>query len=298
MRMPMTKLSACVGLSATFFLLSPTLFAQENEGSSTSTEEVSRRLMNPNTSLASLTFRNQYRWFDGDLPGADKQDNFTFLFQPVFPLVLGETDEGAQRKLFIRPAIPIQVDQPYLKARPGGVDFDGASGLGDIGFDVAYGLSWPNGNQFAAGMVGSLPTATGNVPGGNTTLGPEIFLGRAGSFGFVGALATHQWDIDSWSDSEVNSTTVQPIITFALPNSWAVGYAGIMNYNWETDEATVPLNIFVQRTVKFGNTPTRIQLEVNYYPDSWRPDAFGPEWFVGLNITPVVNNPFQRFVDR
>ena len=59
-----------------------------------------------------------------------------------------------------------------------------------------------------------------------------------------------------------------------------------------------PRTFAMKRTVKVGNTPTRFQLEVNYYPDSWRPDAFGPEWFVGLNITPVVNNPFQRFVDN
>lgn len=296
--MNITKSASSFAFFSTCALLSAALHAQEGSGGSTSTEDVAKELMNPNTSLASLTFRNQFRWYDGDLPGADKQDNFTLLFQPVFPLVLGQTVEGAQRKLFIRPAIPIQVDQPYPSARPGGAEFDDASGLGDIGFDIAYGLSWPNGNQFAAGVVGSLPTATGNVPGGNTTLGPEVFLGHAASFGFVGALANHQWDIDSWSDSDVNKTTLQPIFVYGLPNSWAVGTTPIMSYDWETDDATVPLNAFVQKTVKFGNTPTKIQLEVNYYPDSWRPDAFGPEWFIGLNITPVVSNPFQRLVDN
>lgn len=292
------KLNNCIALAAALVLLSQTVLAQENAGGSTSTEDAAKELMNPNTSLASLTLRNQYRSYNGDLPGAGNQDNFTFLFQPVFPLVLGETEEGVQKKLFVRPAIPLQVNQPYPTAQSGGVAFDDASGLGDIAFDVAYGLSWQNGNQFAAGIIGSLPTATGNVPGGNTTLGPEIFLGRAGAFGFIGALATHQWDIARWSDSQVNRTTVQPIVTFALPNSWAAGYAGIMTYDWESDEATIPLNVFVQKTMKIGNTPTRIQVEVNYYPDSWRPDAFGPEWFIALNLTPVVNNPFQKYIDN
>lgn len=296
--MPTLKWTTYVALFATFALLPQALSAKDGEGSSASTAEVAKQLMNPNTSLANLTFRNQYRWYDGDLPGADKQDNFTFLFQPVFPLVLGQTAEGAQRKLFIRPAIPIQVDQPYPEAKAGGLEWDDASGLGDIGFDVAYGLSWPNGNQFAAGVVGSLPTATGDVPGGNTTLGPEIFVGHAGSFGFVGGLLTHQWDIDSWSDSDVSKTTLQTFITFGLPNGWAVGTIPIMSYDWKNDEATVPLNAYIQKTLKIGNTPTRIQLEVNYYPDSWRPDAFGPEWFIALNFTPAVSNPFQRFVDN
>lgn len=295
--MSVAKLNICIALAATV-LLSQTVLAQESDGGSPSAQDVAKELMNPNTSLASLTFRTQYRTYDGDLPDASDQDNFTFLFQPVFPLVLGTTEEGVQKKMFVRPAIPLQIKQPFPTVQSGGFAWDDASGLGDIGFDVAYGLSWPSGNQFAAGVIGSLPTATGDVPGGNTTLGPEIFLGHAGSFGFVGALASHQWDISSWSDSEVNRTTVQPIITFGLPNNWAAGSAGIMSYDWETDEATVPINVFVQKTVTIGKTPTKIQFEVNYYPDSWRPDVFGPEWFVALNITPVVNNPFQKWVSN
>jgi len=40
--------------------------------------------------------------------------------------------------------------------------------------------------------------------------------------------------------------------------------------------------------VTFGNTPVKLAVEVNYYVE--RPDAFGPRWMVGLNITPVVPN--------
>ena len=261
-----------------------------------STDQAAKELLNPNTSLASLTFRNQFRWYDGDLPDADGQNNYSFLFQPVFPLILGKTEAGAQKKLFIRPAIPIVIDQPYPTMNSGTFAFDEASGLADIGYDIAYGLSWPDGKQFAAGVVGSLPTATGDVPGGNTTLGPEIFTGIANKHGFFGALINHQWGIDSWSDSDVNKSTLQPIITFALPDNWAAGTIPIMSYDWEDDQATIPLNLFIQKTVGIMETPTRLQLEVNYYPDSWRSDAFGPEWFIGVNITPVVKNPFQALI--
>jgi len=190
--------------------------AQGDDGAGTSVDEAAKELLNPNNSLASLTFRNQYRWYDGELPEADQQHNYTMLFQPVFPLTLGETEAGAIKKLFIRPAIPIQSSIPTFDAAD--LRFDGESGLGDIGFDIAYGLSWPTGFQFAAGMVGSLPTATGDVPGGNTTLGSEVFVGQAAEFGFVGGLLTHSWDIDRWSDSEVNRTTLQPIFVYTLAN--------------------------------------------------------------------------------
>ena len=44
---------------------------------------------------------------------------------------------------------------------------------------------------------------------------------------------------------------------------------------------------------KFGNTTTRLQVEFNWFPT--QPDLFGPEYFIAFNITPVVNNPFQKF---
>jgi hypothetical protein len=37
-----------------------------------------------------------------------------------------------------------------------------------------------------------------------------------------------------------------------------------------------------------GGRPWKFALEVNYYVE--KPDAIGPEWMVGLNITPVVKN--------
>ena len=50
-----------------------------------STDQVTKDLANSNSSLANLTFKNQFRWFKGDLPRADDQNSYTFLFQPVFP---------------------------------------------------------------------------------------------------------------------------------------------------------------------------------------------------------------------
>ena len=81
-----------------------------------SADEIAKELANPNTSLASLTFKNQFRSYKGDLPDADDQDNYTLLFQPVFPFPLGETASGGKANLFIRPAIPLVVDQPIPTA--------------------------------------------------------------------------------------------------------------------------------------------------------------------------------------
>jgi hypothetical protein len=45
-----------------------------------------------------------------------------------------------------------------------------------------------------------------------------------------------------------------------------------------------------------GKTPVKFQLELNYYVE--QPDAFGPEWLIGLNITPVVSNFVEAWIRR
>ena len=100
-----------------------------------SSDEIARELANPNTPLASLTFKNQIRWFDGDLPNANHQDNYTLLFQPVFPFILPETPTGGHAVLFVRPAVPLLFDQPAFDA--GKMDFKPVTALGDIGFDFS-----------------------------------------------------------------------------------------------------------------------------------------------------------------
>lgn len=56
-----------------------------------SADEVARELANPNASLAKLTFKNQFRWYTGDLPHADDQFNYTLLFQPEWLISLNIT---------------------------------------------------------------------------------------------------------------------------------------------------------------------------------------------------------------
>ena len=75
-----------------------------NEGSAAtpSADELAAELSNPNSSVASLTFKNQFRWYDGDLPDAGNQSNYTLLFQPILPFVLDSGD-----KVIWRPALPL-----------------------------------------------------------------------------------------------------------------------------------------------------------------------------------------------
>jgi len=231
-----------------------------------SADEVAKELANPNSSLASLTFKNQFRWYTGDLPDADDQNNYTLLFQPVFPFPLETKANG---------------DKPAL---------------GDIGFDLSYAVTKKNGLLWAAGMVGTLPAATdSDVAGKQLRLGPEILIAKVEKWGLYGIFPNHQWDVTGWGEDKPFSTTqIEPVFKLTPGGGWTVGTLPIMSYDWENEEWTVPINLTVSKTIIFGKTPWKFELDANYYVE--QPDAFGPEWMIGFNITPVVPNFINNWI--
>jgi hypothetical protein len=249
-----------------------------------SADEIAQSLANPNTPLASQTFKIQYRLFEGDLPDADDQDGTLVLYQPAFPFPLAN---GAT--VFFRPAIPLIFDQPYFDAAEG--DFDSVDGIGDIGFDLAYGRTTSTGLLWAVGMISTLPTATEDELGPDRwSLGPEFLVGKLTQSYVVGALTTHQWDIGGSGDADINLTTVNAFATFLPGGGWNVGTAPIMSYDHENSQWTLPINLSFGKTVIWKGRPWKLGAEINYFVD--QPDAFGPEWMFGINIAPVVENVF------
>ena len=277
-----------------FLLVLPLAVSQPVIAEEKTADEVARELANPNNSLASLTFKNQYRWYEGDLHNADDQSNYTLLFQPVFPFTLQPTAGGGKANLFVRPAFPLLFDQPVFEADKN--DFRGVTALGDIGFDIGYGVSEPNGLLWAFGMVGTLPTATDSkVAGKQLRLGPELLLAKFEKWGLYGIFPSHQFDVTGWGDGGYYSNTqIQAFLKFLPGGGWSVGTTPIMNYDWKTHNWTVPLQLDISKTVKVGNVPVKLELEVNYYVA--QPDLFGPKWMIGFNITPVVPNFIDRWI--
>lgn len=266
---------------------------ENSGGQGKSADEVARELANPNNSLASLTFKNQFRWYDGDLPHADRQKNYTMLFQPVFPFSMGETDSEGKGTFFVRPAFPLLVDQPVFDASK--LDFDGQTAVGDIGFDIGYGVTEKDGLLWAFGMVGTLPTATDeDVAGKELTLGPEALIAKFEKWGLYGIFPSHQWDVAGWSGEYYSVSQVQGFLKFLPGGGWNVGSSPIMNYNWDINEWSIPLNLTIGKTLKMGQTPVKLEFEINYYVKQY--DAFGPEWMIGFNVTPVVDNFIERWI--
>lgn len=243
-----------------------------------SANETAKQLANPNTPLASLTLKTQWTHWEGSLPGADGIDSQTFLFQPSFPFRINETDS-----IFLRPAFPFLVDQPVVDAS-GIVRTE--SGFADMGLDLAFGRTTKSGFLTAVGMVGGIPIGQDGLSSDTWTLGPELFIGKISKKSVLGVFTNHQWDVSG--PRETSLTTIQPIATFLPGGGWAVGSAGSMTYNWEAEQWTIPLQMQISKTVKFGKLPVKLALEANYYIE--KADALGQEWMIGFNITPVVPN--------
>jgi len=252
-----------------------------NEGGAAapSAAEMAAELSNPNTAVATMTLKAQYRIFEGDLPAADDQSSTLVLFQPGLPFVLSS---GA--KIIWRPAIPILVDQPVPD--PGG--FSGEAGLGDIAFDLAFSPKVAPGKLFAFGVFTSLPTATNNLGSDRWTLGPEILIGKATPKYVLGLFPNHQWSVGGSGDADVSLTSIQIFYTAIRGGGWTVGSGPSMTYDWKAEQWTVPLQINFGKTVILNGRPWKLGGEINYYVE--KADAFAPEWMFSFSVSPVVKN--------
>ncbi len=247
-----------------------------------SASELAAELSNPNTALASMNVKNQFRVFAGDLPEAGEQWSYTLLFQPSLPFVF---ESG--NKILWRPAIPLLVDQPVFDPVTG--EFSGETGLGDIPFDLAYAPKLDNSSLLLAlGFITSLPTATNDLGTGLWTLGPELLIGYLSPKHIVGLFPNHQWDIAGSGEADINLTSIQAFYTYLMGGGWSVGTGPTMTYDWEHEQWTVPLQINAGKTVVLKGRPWKLSGELNYYVE--KSEAIGPEWMLSLNIAPVVKN--------
>lgn len=253
-----------------------------------SAADVARELSNPNTALASMTLKSQYRTFTGDLPKAGDQAGYTFLFQPSLPFVLESGD-----KVIWRPAVPMIVDQPVFNAEKG--IFRGEDGFGDIAFDLAFAPSREDNLIVAFGLITSLPTATHDLGTDQWTLGPEFLFGVTNPSYVALMFPNHQWDVAGSGDRQVNLTTLQLGYTYLPGGGISVGSSPILTYDWVSEQWTIPLQINVSQTSTVGGKPWKFSLEANYYVE--QADEFGPEWMISFNITPVVKNTLASMLN-
>ena len=80
----------------------------------------------------------------------------------------------------------------------------------------------------------------------------------------------------------MNTTLVDPIISYTWTNDFTVELDGESTYDWEQKQWTVPITAGVSQLVTVGRQSVSVGLDGRWY--AWHP-AGGPEWGIVFNLT-------------
>ncbi len=98
-----------------------------------------------------------------------------------------------------------------------------------------------------------------------------------------GILANHVWSFAGEdSRQDISSTFLQPFLSYQTKTHTTFGVNSESTYDWENEQWTVPLNLFVSQLVKMGKLPVSLQLGGRYYAD--KPSG-GPDWGMRFTMT-------------
>jgi len=253
-----------------------------------SATELALKLSNPANPIMKIGNNFDYTSYDGDLPGANDQSGFRYLFLTVFPFKL---DNG--NSLLFRPALPLIFDQPVPTA--GGFSGEGTD-LGDLAYDVIYSGTTKTGYIWGVGLAGTIPTATSNQLGADLWgAGPELLGGVAGKWGAAGGLLSHQWDFAGSGDGSLDLTSLNYFYGVQLGNGYQFAAGPTITYNHEAqsgEEWTIPLGVGISKTMVIAGRPWTFH--VQYWNNIERPDSFAAEHVLRLSILPVISAPWNK----
>ncbi len=248
-------------------------------------DAIAKEMANANTTLGSLNFQGDYMHFRGDLPLADQQNAFTVSFQPILPYPVRQG-----LNIFLRPLIPVIISGPVYSASEG---FGNKSGLGDMAIDLIVGKTWKSKWVTLAGMEMSLPTGTGSLSSGRTTIGPDFYFGKNLKGGAWGLLLYKTWTLNKNDELGKESITGgQYFYAIFLKKAWQIQSGPTWSYNSKAEGTkwTLPLGSGVAKTWKFNKTPVMFALEYWYFVAS--ADPLGPQHRVRLSVSPIVPLPW------
>jgi hypothetical protein len=261
-------------------------YAQQVDNTSNA-DAIAKEMTNANTTLGSLNFQFDYIHYRGNLPYADQQNSISFSFQPILPYPV---KQGLN--IFLRPLIPVVITGPVYTESEG---FESKSGLGDIAIDLVVGKTWKSNWVTLFGLETSLPTGTGSLSSGRTTLGPNVYFGKNLNGGAVGLLIYQTWTLNKNEELGTESITGgQYFYAIFLKNAWQIQSGPTWSYNNQAEGTkwTLPLGTGVAKIWKFNKIPVMFAVEYWYYLAS--ADPIGPQHLVRLQVAPVVPLPWGR----
>lgn len=232
--------------------------------------DLAKDLSNPISSLISLPF--QFNYDEGYGSTGEGKRSFVNI-QPVVPISLGD-----RWNLVSRTILPVISQSDFT---PGSKE----SGIGDITQSFFFSPKAPTagGLVWGVGPAFLFPTASDNLGSDTFAAGVTgVALKQTGPW-TIGALANHLWS-DGTSDTgiKVNSTFFQPFLSYTTPTAWTYTVNSETQYNWETEDAAVPINFTIAKVTKIGSNTVSIGGGVRYWADSAAggPDGWGARFIV------------------
>jgi hypothetical protein len=235
-----------------------------------SAANLAKQLNNPVAALISVPFQWNY---DKDMGPGEDGDRQLVNIQPVVPITLNEDWNIISRTIL--PLIKQDEIQP-------GTD---QQGMGDVLQSVFLSPKAPtaSGWIWGAGPALLLRTASDDLLGAEKWgAGPTAVLLKQQHGWTYGALTNHIWSYAGNGDrSDVDSTYLQPFLSFTTSALTTYGVNTESTYDWEANEWSVPINLMITQLFKLGGQPMSLQAGVRYWAESTEP---GPEGW-GARIT-------------
>jgi hypothetical protein len=193
---------------------------------------------------------------------------------------------------FARPVFPL-VTQPVFN--PDGSISEHKTGYGDTQLFAFLGPERTDGIVWGAGLTFIFPTASDEILGqGKYQAGPALLYFYLGKPWTLGILAQHWWSVAGDENrQETNHTDIQYVARHQLPDAWSIGMGPTISINWEADSGnriTFPIGLGITKTIRWGKTPIKFRLEPQY--SIIKPDDYGTEWNIRIQIALVINSPF------
>lgn len=274
-----------------FLSIVPNSRAQQTSSDSlmvnVSTDELNRQLENPLSRFWSLIFQENLAFNSGDAVEGMNISN-VFNFQPSLPVPIGKS-----RMLLVRPVFPL-VTVPTFDEN--GEKTGAETGLGDMNVFSLYGPDKKDGLIWGVGMTFTFPTATSDYLGsGKTQLGPALMALSITKKWTIGSIVQHWNSVGGDGNrADVTKTDIQYILRKQIKGrAMSIGMGPNISVNWNAEsgnKVTFPIGLGITKTVKWGNSPWKLRFEPQY--SIIKPDDYGTQWNVRIQIAPIIKNPF------
>jgi len=231
--------AAAARAAVVFAMLVPAAGPKALAAGAETVDQVAAELANPLAPVTTLAANLRAEMGNGP----QDETNYQLRLQPSFfvPFV-------GKSALLVRTIVPLR-----------NLNWPGnASGLGDVSIIPYYVPDTTSATFVGYGGALILPTATDDAIGsGKWAAGPAVIVARTGKPITWGGLLQHVWSVAGASErAGVSVTTVQPFLTYLLPEGWAATVSSESNYNWNAGPGsgwTVPLTLGISRVVQIGS---------------------------------------------